>query len=322
MNATNTTSARTIPTAVIAGDVRAGLTATPKSLPPKLFYDSRGSELFEQITELPEYYLTGCERQIFEDHAGEMIGAAGPPLSVIELGAGSAAKTVVLLRAVTRRQAAVDFYPVDVSATALADAGRRIKAAIPAARTHPHVGDYTAGLPFLRHISGRRLVLYIGSSIGNFEPLEAGALLGRLRQGLSAGDALLLGTDMRKSPELLIPAYDDSRGVTAAFNKNILSRINRELDADFDLDRFEHRVVWNSEHSRVEMHLQSARDQAVNIRALHMSVRFDEGERIHTENSYKFTPAMIDSIARNGGFQVEQTWADRRGWFSVHLLRA
>lgn len=322
MNATKTISPRTITTAAIADEVRAGLTAGPKSLPPKLFYDSRGSELFEQITQLPEYYLTGCERQIFEDHADEMIGAAGPQLSVIELGAGSATKTVVLLRAVTRRQATVDFYPVDVSASALADASDRIKAAIPAARTHPHVGDYTVGLPFLRQISGRRLVLYIGSSIGNFEPLEAGALLGRLRQGLSTGDALLLGTDMRKSPEFLIPAYDDSRGVTAAFNKNLLARINRELDADFDLDGFEHRVVWSAEHSRIEMHLESARDQRVKIRALNISVHFAEGERIHTENSYKFSPAMIDAIARNGGFQVEQTWADARGWFSVHLLRA
>lgn len=322
MNATRTITPRSATTPAIAKDVRAGLSAHPKSLPPKLFYDSRGSELFEQITELPEYYLTACERQIFEAHADEMISAAGSGLSVVELGAGSASKTVVLLRAVAHSQAAVDFYPVDVSASALADASRRIKAAIPAVATHPHVGDYTMGLPFLRQISGRKLVLYIGSSIGNFEPLDAGAMLARLRQGLGAGDALLLGTDMRKAPSILIPAYDDTLGVTAAFNKNMLVRINRELDADFDLDSFQHRVVWNAEQSRIEMHLESTRKQSVRIGALKMNVHFAEAERIHTENSYKFTPAMIEAIANNAGFEVERTWTDSRGWFSVHMLRS
>ncbi len=314
-------NARTLPIPSISADVYAGLTATPKTLPPKLFYDARGSELFEQITALPEYYLTSTERRIFEQYAAEMVTAAGEDLRVVELGAGSAAKTVILLRELARQQGTASFYPVDVSSAALEEADERLRRLVPQIELHPVVADYTLGLPFLHALRGRKLILYIGSSIGNFEPMEAAAVLARIRQSMSRGDALLLGTDMRKSPELLVPAYDDRAGVTAEFNKNILHRINRELRADFDVDRFAHRAIWNSAESRIEMHLESLREQSVHLRDLDLTIPFHRGETIHTENSYKFTPERIASIADNAGLFVERTWSDERNWFTVHLLR-
>jgi L-histidine Nalpha-methyltransferase len=315
-------NARTLPMPPIADDVEAGLLASPKTLPPRLFYDARGSELFEQITALPEYYLTSTERSILELNAAEMIEAAGKDLRVVELGAGSASKTEILLRELARQQGKAIFYPVDVSSAAMEEADERLRRVIPGIELHPVVADYTRGLPFLHSLPGRKLILYIGSSIGNFEPLQASAILAGIRASMSPGDAVLLGTDMRKSPKRLIPAYDDAAGVTAAFNKNILSRINRELNAEFDLDRFAHRAIWNSDLSRMEMHLESLVPQKVQIRDLGMSVSFSSGETIHTENSYKFSMPMIDSIAANAGLVVERTWSDPRKWFTVNLLRS
>lgn len=315
-------NAKTIPMPSISLDVENGLRSRPKTLPARLFYDARGSELFEQITALPEYYLTSTERQIFERYAADMIQSAGSDLRVIELGAGSAAKTVILLRELTRQQGSGSFYPVDVSSAALEEADERLRRVVPEIELHPVIADYTSGLPFLQAIDGRKLILYIGSSIGNFEPLEASAVLSRIRASMSHGDAVLLGTDMRKSPDLLIPAYDDAAGVTAAFNKNILARINRELGGQFDLDAFAHRAIWNAEESRMEMHLESLKAQRVPIRTLGTSIAFESGETIHTENSYKFTMNMIDSISANANLAVERTWSDPSRWFTVHLLRA
>src|SRR4051812_10419154 len=280
-------NAKTLPIAPIAEDVREGLLANPKRLSPKLFYDARGSELFEQITRLPEYYLTETERAIFQVSAADMIEAAGDDLSVVELGAGSGSKTVLLLQAVVARQRSASYYPVDVSSAALEDCDRRIAEEVAEVELNPVVADYTSGLPFLRRLKGRKLVLYIGSSIGNFEPIEAAGILARIGSSMAPGDAILLGTDMRKSPERLVPAYDDAQGVTAEFNKNVLVRINRELGANFDLECFAHRAIWNSRQSRIEMHLESLADQTVWIRDLGMSVKFACGETIHTENSYK-----------------------------------
>ena len=315
-------NARTLPIPSIAADVETGLCASPKSLPPRLFYDARGSELFEQITALPEYYLTSTERQILETHAAEMIEAAGSDLRVVELGAGSATKTVILLRELARQQGKAIFYPVDVSSAAMEEADERLRRVIPGIELHPVVADYTSGLPFLQSLRGRKLILYIGSSIGNFEPLQASAILSAIRASMAPGDAILLGTDMRKSPKRLIPAYDDAAGVTAAFNKNMLIRINRELGADFNLDRFAHRAVWNPELSRIEMHLESLVPQQVRIRDLSLTVSFRRGETIHTENSYKFSMPMIRSIASNASLSVERTWTDPRRLFTVHLLRS
>ncbi len=309
-----------------AREVLHGLTSRPKQLPPKLFYDAAGSALFEQITELPEYYLTSTEQGIFEQYASEMVCAAGGASTIIELGAGTAKKTMLVLRAALAAHDAVSFIPVDVSSFALEEAYRRVRNELPQVAVQPLVMDYTRHsrelAPALAQIPGRKLVLYIGSSIGNFEPMAASALLRRLRSSLVPGDSLLLGTDMRKPADVLLPAYDDASGVTAQFNLNILARINREFDADFDLDRFEHCVTWNERDSRIEMHLMSRIHHFVNIRALETSVPFFAGETIHTENSYKFTPWMIESMAANGGFRIEQSWSDERKWFTVTLLRA
>lgn len=305
-----------------AREVIHGLTSRPKQLSAKLFYDAEGSALFEEITELPEYYLTATEQAIFERYAPEMIRAAGGASTIIELGAGSARKTMLILRAALDLHRAVTFIPVDVSSSALEMAHQRVRSELPQIAVHPLVLDYTRHSPALARISGRKLVLYIGSSIGNFEPMAASALLRRLRASLAPGDSLLLGTDMRKSPDVLLPAYDDAAGVTARFNLNILARLNREFDADFDLDCFAHTVIWNEPESRIEMHLESLGDQLVHLHGLDISVAFAAGETIHTENSYKFTPAMIESLAANGGFRIEQSWSDARNWFTVTLLRA
>ncbi len=306
---------------VTALAVREGLSANPKWLPAKLFYDEAGSALFEQITELPEYYLTRTERAIFESFAAEILQTAGPSLTLVELGAGTAAKTCILIEELLRRQPRALFYPIDVSPSALHEATTQLGRQFPQLRVNPIIADYTGGVEALNRISGRKLVLYIGSSIGNFEPDESVRLLRRIRRTLRAGDALLLGADFAKSSKILIPAYDDPQGVTAAFNKNILARINRELEANFDLDAFRHVAQWNRRCSRMEMFLESAMAQEVFVPVLDMDIVFAKEERIHTENSYKYTMEMIESILRESGFRLEKSWQDRKKWFGVHLAR-
>jgi L-histidine Nalpha-methyltransferase len=310
-----------LPDGATAIAARYGLIASPKRLPSWLFYDEAGSALFEQITELPEYYLTRTERAIFESYAGEMLQAAGPALTLVELGAGTATKTSILIEDLLQRQPRVLFYPIDVSPSALQEAERQLGSQFPQLRVNPIVSDYTGGVEALSRISGRKLVLYIGSSIGNFEPDESICMLRRIRRSLRAGDALLLGTDMAKSPKVMVPAYDDAQGVTAEFNKNILARLNRELDADFDLAAFRHLAVWNKRCSRMEMYLASVQAQSVFLSDIDMDVSFAEGERIHTENSYKYSSEMVEKIVRESGFKLEQSWHDRQKWFGVHLAR-
>ncbi|MGB8769421.1 MAG: L-histidine N(alpha)-methyltransferase [Candidatus Korobacteraceae bacterium] len=305
----------------IALEVHEGLSATPKWLPSKLFYDQIGSDLFEQITELPEYYLTRTERLILETYAGEILQLAGTSLTLVELGAGTATKTCILIEELLKRQSRALFYPIDVSPSALQDAVENLGRRFPGLRVNPIVADYTGGVEALSRISGRKLVLYIGSSIGNFEPDEAVRMLRRIRRTLRAGDALLLGADFAKSPKILLPAYDDSQGVTARFNKNILARLNRELDADFEVDLFRHIALWNRRLSRIEAYLESTASQTVFIPALEMDLSLAPGERIHTEISYKYTDDMIESILRESGFRLEHTWCDRNKWFGVHLAR-
>ena len=305
----------------IALEVLQGLTASPKFLPCKLFYDAIGSRLFEQITELPEYYLTRTERAILEHYAGEILAAAGPSLTLVELGAGTAAKTCILIEELLRRQSRGLFYPIDVSASALDEAVRQLGNQFPGLRVNPIVADYTGGVPALSRITGRKLVLYIGSSIGNFELPHSIRLLRRIRQTLRPGDALLLGTDFAKSPKILLPAYNDDQDITAAFNKNILARLNRELEANFDLDSFQHVALWNKRCSRMEIYLESMTAQTVFLPALDLDISFLPGERIHTENSYKYTGEMVQSILRESGFTLEHSWCDRKKWFGVHLAR-
>jgi dimethylhistidine N-methyltransferase len=301
--------------------VREGLSATPKRLPSWLLYDQIGSDLFEQITELPEYYLTRTERSILEMYASDILQRAGPALTLVELGSGTATKTCILIEELLRRQSRALFYPIDVSPSALDEAMRRLGRQFSSLRVNPIVADYTGGVPALSRISGRKLVLYIGSSIGNFEPPDAVRILRRIRQTLRTGDALLLGADFAKSPKILLPAYNDSQSVTASFSKNILARLNRELEADFDLDQFRHVALWNRHDSRMEIYLESTAPQSVFVPALDLDLSFEAGERIHTENSYKYTDTMIESILRQSGFTLEKTWCDRRKWFGVHLAR-
>ena len=304
-----------------ARDVLRGLTARPKWLPSKLFYDAAGSALFEQITALPEYYLTATEQRIFDLYAREMLSAAGGGATIVELGAGTAKKTMLLLRAALECHGSVRFIPVDLSSSALRLARQRVRSELPRVTVQSLVLDFTKSLSALSAISGPKLVLFLGSSIGNFEPMAASALLRRVRQSLAPGDALLLGADMRKAVGVLLRAYDDPAGVTSQFNLNMLARLNRELQADFNLDCFAHQVSWSASESRIEMHLASRADQRVGIPAVDLSVEFAAGETIHTENCYKYTPAMIESMAHNGGFEVERAWSDERDWFRVNLLR-
>ncbi|HEY1800821.1 MAG TPA: L-histidine N(alpha)-methyltransferase [Terriglobales bacterium] len=309
-----------LPQIGLAADV-AGLFERPKSLPPKLFYDAEGSALFERITQLPEYYPTRIEAAILRDNADEIAAAVQPLQSLIELGAGTSSKTRVLIAAFLRAQSKLKFFPVDISAAPLHLVRDAMRREFPGLEHTPIVTDFSDDLRLPGNIPATRLVLYLGSSIGNFEPMQAVAFLLRVRRTLCPGDALLLGADMRKHPRVLLPAYDDAEGVTGAFNKNILAHINRELGGHFDLRTFQHVVRWNSNESRIEMYLESAVRQTVLIESLEASVEFEAGELIHTENSYKYSDGMVRSMLRQAGFTVEKVWKDKRGWFSDYLAR-
>jgi len=309
----------------MASAVCEGLMSTPKWLPAWLFYDAAGSELFSRITELPEYYLTRAERSIFSDFSDEIIALAanGDALRIVELGAGSADKTRLLLNAAVDRQDTVIYEPVDVSPSALQEAEQRIEREIPGVIVAPRVEDYTQGLELDAPSFGeRRLVLYIGSSIGNFEPHEADRLLSTVRAALVPGDSILLGVDLAKDESTLLAAYDDAAGVTADFNLNLLARLNRELGAGFDLGAFTHRAVWNARHSRIEMHLVSRKRQQVKIPSLDLKIDFLPGETIHTENSYKYKPGQAEAMLTAAGFTPLAKWTDKEKRFAVTLARA
>lgn len=317
----------------VVHEARIGLTASPKTLSPWLFYDEAGSAFFEQITELPEYYPTRTERGIFTAHAAEIlrVAAASSRLTLVELGAGTATKTGILLAEAVRQQGSVVYQPVDVSESALVAARENILAHIPGVVVRGQVADYTReALPLDRLPGVRALALYIGSSIGNFMPAEARGVLGNLRSQLLPGDMLLLGTDLQpgphKSEARLLAAYDDAAGVTAAFNRNVLARLNRDLGADFDLDGFRHQVLWNQRDSRIEMHLKSLAAQKVflpaNAAGPALTISFAAGETIHTENSYKFTPASVRELLGDSGFAPVRTWSDPEELFAVTLASA
>jgi L-histidine N-alpha-methyltransferase len=306
----------------VADAVHDGFSQQPRTLPAWLFYDDRGSALFEQITELPEYYLTRAERDILERHADEIVALAAEgttqPLHVVELGAGAATKTPLVLRAVVRLQGHCLYLPSDVSAGALEEAVTRLRRE-PGVDVRPIAGSHTEVLPQIRAIGPRRLVLFLGSSIGNFDDDEAVALLSGVARVLAPGGALLLGADRRKDPAILIPAYDDAQGVTAAFDLNVLVRLNRELGADFDLERWRHVARWNEARSRIEMHLESTVAQEVTVGA--RCYRFAAGETIHTESSVKYDRARIDAILERSGFARVQTFTDGEDRFDLHLAR-
>jgi L-histidine N-alpha-methyltransferase len=344
--APETSATRTPPDAIarhVAQEARTGLSATPKTLSPWLFYDEAGSELFEQITELPEYYPTRIERGIFATHAPQILreaaasrnGTPAPMLTLIELGAGTATKTGLLLAEAVRQQGSVVYQPVDVSETALAAARENILANLPGVTVRVQVADYTREpLPLDRLPNTRTLALYIGSSIGNFTPEDARDVLRNLRAQLLPGDTLLLGTDLRPTGEpnahktvpLLLAAYDDAVGTTAAFNLNVLTRLNRDLGANFNTENFRHKVLWNPTESRIEMHLESLIAQRVHIPANAagpaLNILFAPGETIHTENSYKFTPTTVAALLTSASFAATNSWQDPHHLFAVTLATA
>ena len=311
------------PREALIDEVWRGLVQCPKSLVPWMLYDSEGSRLFERITTLPEYYPTRTERRILASSAEAIITATGSdcsrPLRLLELGAGTAAKTGILLKAAARLRDEVIYLPIDVSPDALDAACDSIGCLLPEVQLQPIVANYVTHPPKLSRFNGTTLAIYIGSSIGNFSPEEARGILRNLKSELRPGDALLLGTDMVKDAVTLVPAYDDRDGVTAAFNLNILHRLNRELGANFDVGCFRHRARWNSAESRIEMHLESTCKQSVDIPSAQLNVEFAALETIHTESSYKFTPKTLGALLEDAGFRIEQTWTDPRRWYALTL---
>jgi L-histidine N-alpha-methyltransferase len=304
-------------------EVWRGLPKRPRSLVPWMLYDSEGSRLFECITTVPEYYPTRTERDILANYAEAIIAAPGSDyfrhLRLLELLAGTAAKTGILLSAATRLRNEVIYVPVDISSDALEAACDSIACLLPDVQLQPLVANYVSHPPQLERFKGTTLAMYIGSSIGNFSLKEARTILRNLWSDLSAGDALLLGTDMVKDEATLVRAYDDRNGVIAAFNVNVLPRINRELGANFDTGCFRHRARWNRVESRIEMHLESTRDQHVNIPAAQLDVQFAAMETIHTESSYKFTQKTLGGLLDDAGFAIKQTWTDPRQWYVLTL---
>lgn len=311
--------------ASFAEDVRAGLSHEPKHLFPKYFYDELGSQLFEAICLLPEYYLTRAENEILTRYAGEIVNEfSNEKVSLIEMGSGSALKTRLIIEALLKRQPELLYTPVDISATALEQSSRVLLQSYPNLRINAYASDYYDAIRALRSSQprGRTLALFLGSNIGNFDVNEAHTFLRALRGVLEVGDALLLGVDLRKEARILEDAYDDALGVTAAFNLNLLTRINREFEADFNLRAFRHHVVYNEELGRVEVYIESLRTQIVSIRRLEMEIQFNEGERIHTENSYKYDPAGLSQLATATGYTRARTWLDEREQFSSNLFIA
>jgi L-histidine N-alpha-methyltransferase len=301
-------------------DVYVGLTSSPKTLPPKWFYDDVGSQLFDDITRLPEYYPTRREREILEARAGEIATASGAT-ALVELGSGTSTKTRLLLDALRDAGTLQTFAPFDCSETTLREAGASIAAAYPGVAIHGAVGDFERHLSLLPGAdhTGSRLVAFLGGTIGNLAPAERAKFLDDLAAGLSAGEHLLLGTDLVKDRDRLVAAYDDTAGVTAAFNRNVLAVVNRSLDADFDLEWFEHVARWNDDEEWIEMRLRSDRAHEVHVRDLDLTVAFATGEEVRTEISAKFRREGIEAELKTAGFDVERWWTDSRGDFALSL---
>jgi L-histidine N-alpha-methyltransferase len=305
--------------ASLRADARAGLTAAPKSLPPKWFYDAEGSALFEKITELPEYYPTRAERAILRAVAPQVAALTGAT-ALVELGSGSSDKTRLLLSALREAGTLRGYVPVDVSESALVAAGDALAAEYPGLAVDAVVADFEEylGVP-AGAAAGPRLVAFLGSTIGNMVPAERSVFLRRVRAQLRPGDAFLLGTDLVKDPAVLVAAYDDSAGVTAAFNRNVLSVLNAELGADFDLDAFEHVAAWDAGREWIEMRLRSASAQSVRVRDLGLTVEFAAGEEMRTEVSAKFREARVAAELAAAGLALRSWWTDPDGQFGLSL---
>lgn len=307
----------------LADDVRKGLSAQPKRFLPKYFYDELGSQLFEAICLLPEYYLTRAENEILQRYSDDIVAALDGQKTLVEMGSGSASKTRLIIEALLRIQPELLFMPVDISATALESSSRILLQSYPQLRIEAYAADYFAGLAELgKKPRARTLALFLGSNISNFDLEEALRFLRAMRSVLQKGDALLLGADLKKDPAVLEAAYNDALGVTSAFNLNVLARINRELGGTFDLHAFRHRAFYSETMGRIEIYIESLANQQVRIEKLDLTVDFAEGELIHTENSYKYDKAGIERLAADTGFKLARTWLDSQERFSSNLLLA
>ncbi|MGA5319109.1 L-histidine N(alpha)-methyltransferase [Streptomyces seoulensis] len=300
--------------AALRADVLDGLSTDPKTLPPKWFYDARGSELFERITELDEYYPTRAEREILQTRSGEIAAASGAR-TLIELGSGSSTKTRLLIDALTSLEA---YVPVDVSESALVQAGQALTGERPGLAVHALIADFTQPMT-LPETPGPRLVAFLGGTLGNLLPAERSDFLAGVRAMLAPGDGLLLGTDLVKDEAVLVRAYDDASGVTAAFNKNVLSVVARELGADFDPDAFDHVAHWDPEREWIEMRLRSRTAQTVKIPALGMVVDFAAGEEMRTEVSAKFRREGVAAELGKAGLELTHWWTDSEDRFALSL---
>ncbi len=303
----------------IAGPALAGLQATPKTLPPFLFYDEAGVALFEAITRLPEYYLTRTELALLDEVAPRISALAEPGSVLVEYGASDEGKAAKLIDAAPDRFAA--YLPIDVAASALDGMAERLRAARPALRVRPFCGDFLRPIVLPPSVAGLpRFGFFPGSTIGNLDPQGARAFLAEAAHTLGGNAWLIVGVDLRKDPSVLIPAYDDAAGVTAAFNLNLLQRLNRELGADFEVSSFRHRAIWNEQDGRIEMHLESMRPQ--HVRVAGQTISFGQGETIHTENSTKHTLDGFRALAASAGWQPREVWTDKDSMFSIHALQS
>jgi L-histidine N-alpha-methyltransferase len=298
-------------------DVRDGLKATPKMLPPKWFYDSAGSDLFDQITRLPEYYPTRTEAQILRDHSTEIAAATGAD-TLVELGSGTSEKTRMLLSALRDHGSLRRFIPFDVDPTVLRSAGAALETEYADLEIEAVCGDFEEHLGKIPQ-GGRRLIVFLGSTIGNFTTAPRASFLATLADTMAPGDALLLGTDLVKDADRLVRAYDDTQGVTARFNRNVLAVVNRELEADFDVDAFAHVARWNPDAQRIEMWLRATQPQRVRVKALDLSVDFADGEEMLTEVSCKFRPDDVAAELATAGLRRTHFWTDPAGDFALSL---
>jgi L-histidine Nalpha-methyltransferase len=315
-----------------AADVERGLAAQSKYVSPKYLYDEVGSQLFEQICLQPEYYLTRTEASILNKYAPVISKLAGSNIEIIELGSGSSSKTAILLSYLSLQKKRIYYFPIDISSSILMESTRRLKSQFPNISIIGIRSDYNLGIDKAAAAAGcmsaeqnqeipdMKLVLFLGSSIGNFELIEARSLLGSVRKKLHTNDLLLVGFDLQKDESVLNAAYNDKAGITAKFNLNLLARINRELDGNLELGNFEHHAFYNREQHRIEMHLVSKTDQQLFIGALGKTFDITKGESIHTENSYKYTSNQIAALADDCGFTLEKNFLDKNRWFDVALL--
>jgi L-histidine N-alpha-methyltransferase len=318
-----------------AADVERGLAAENKYISPKYLYDEVGSQLFEQICLQPEYYLTKTEASILNKHAPVISKLAGSNIEIIELGSGSSSKTAILLRYLSLYKKRIYYFPIDISSSILMESTRRLKSQFPNVSIIGIRSDYNLGIDKAAaaiatagcmsaernpETPDMKLVLFLGSSIGNFELTEARSLLGSVRKKLHTNDLLLVGFDLQKDESVLNAAYNDNAGITAKFNLNLLARINRELDGNVELGKFEHHAFYSHEQQRMEMHLVSKTDQQLYIGALGKTFSIRKGESIHTENSYKYTLNQIAALADDCGFTLRKNFMDKNRWFDVALL--